>query len=81
MQNPNGRVVWATAVASGGQVAYHIKDREKASPELIEIRIRNPMNSKISIEVTGGGKVNSHMCVGVSSRQVSEVGKSQCLIT
>jgi hypothetical protein len=73
--------VWATAGASGGQVAYHIGDREKASPESIDISIRNPVNSEIPIEVTGGGKVNSCVCVGVSSRQVSEVGKSQCLIS
>jgi hypothetical protein len=48
-------------------VAYHIGDREKESPESIDIRIRYPANSEISIEVTGGGKVNSHVCIGVSS--------------
>jgi hypothetical protein len=48
-QNPDGRV-------SGGQVAYHIGDREKASPKSIDIRIRDPANSEIPIEVTRGGK-------------------------
>jgi hypothetical protein len=64
--------VWATTGVSGGQVAYHIGDREKESPESIDIRIRDPANSEIPIEVTGGGKVNSHVCIGVSSRRVSE---------
>jgi hypothetical protein len=57
-------------------VAYHIGDREKESPESIDIRIHDPMNPEIPIEVTEGGKVNSHMCIGVSSRQVLGVGKS-----
>jgi hypothetical protein len=62
-------------------VAYHIGDQEKASPESIDIRIRDPSNSEIPIEVTGGGKVNLRVCVRVSSRQVSKVDKSQCLIS
>jgi hypothetical protein len=49
--------VWTTVGASGGQVAYHIGDREKASLKSIDIRIRNPMNSKIPIEVTGEEKL------------------------
>jgi hypothetical protein len=62
-------------------VAYHIGDREKSSPESINNRIRYPANSEILIEVTGGGKVNSRMCIRVLSCQVSEVGKSQCSIS
>jgi hypothetical protein len=62
-------------------VAYHIGDREKSSPESIHNRIRYPVNSKISIEVTEGGNFNSRMCIIVLSCQVSEVGKSQCSIS
>jgi hypothetical protein len=36
--------VWATTGASGGQVAYHIGDQEKESPESIDIRIHDPVN-------------------------------------
>jgi hypothetical protein len=57
-------------------VVYHIGDREKESPESIDIRIRDPANPEIPIEVMGGGKVNSHVCVGTSVHRVSGVGKS-----
>jgi hypothetical protein len=60
---------------------HHIGDREKASPESFDIRIRDPANSEIPIEVTGGGKVKPHVCIGVSSRRVSGVGKSKCSIS
>jgi hypothetical protein len=73
---PDGRVVWATVRVSGGQVAYHIGDREKVSPESFGIRIRDPANSEIPTEVTGGGKVNPHVCIGVSAHRGSEVGNS-----
>jgi hypothetical protein len=66
---------------NGGQVAYHIEGWEKVSPESIDIRIHDPMNFEIPIEVTGGEKVNSRVCIRVSSRRVSGVGKSQCLIS
>jgi hypothetical protein len=72
---PTGELCGPQGV-SGGQVAYHIGDREKESPESIDIRIRDPANSEIPIEVTGGGKVNSHVCIGVSAHRVSGVGKS-----
>jgi hypothetical protein len=68
--------VWATVRVSGGQVAYHIGDREKVSPESFGIRIRDPTNSEIPTEVTGGGKVNPHVCIGVSAHRGSEVGNS-----
>jgi hypothetical protein len=38
---PDGRVVWATTGVSGGQVAYHIGDREKEVP--------NPLTSGFAI--------------------------------
>jgi hypothetical protein len=44
--------VWATAGVSGGQVAYHIGNREKVSPESFDIRIRDPANFEFPIEVT-----------------------------
>jgi hypothetical protein len=69
-------VVWATAGVSGGQVAYHIGDQKKTSPKSIDIRIRDPANFEIPIEVTGGEKVNSRVCIGVLSRRVSGVDKS-----
>ena len=62
-------------------MAYHIGDREKSSPESIKNRIRYPVNFEILIEVTGGGKVNSRMCVKVFSCRVSGVGKSRCSIS
>jgi hypothetical protein len=62
-------------------VSPHIRDREKASPESVDIRIRDSANFEILIEVTGGGKVNSHVCVRVSSRRVSGVGKSKSSIS
>jgi hypothetical protein len=57
-------------------MAYHIGDREKESPESIDITIRDPANSEIPIEATGGGKVNLHVRVRVSSRRVSGVDES-----
>jgi hypothetical protein len=54
------------------------QDREKGSPESIDIRIRDLANPEIPIEVTGGGKVNPHVCIGVSAHQGSEVGDSIC---
>jgi hypothetical protein len=60
---------------------HHIGDREKESPESIDIRIRDPANPEIPIEVTGSGKVEPHVCIGVSSRRISGVGKSKCLIS
>jgi hypothetical protein len=59
-------------------VAYHIGDREKVSPESFGIRIRDPANSEIPIEVTGGGKVNPHVCIGVSAHRGSEFRNSIC---
>jgi hypothetical protein len=47
-----GESCGATEGVSGSQVAYHIGDREKASPESIDIRIRDPVNPEIPIEVT-----------------------------
>jgi hypothetical protein len=41
---------------SGGQVAYHIGDREKESLEPIDIKIHNPANSEISIRSDGRWK-------------------------
>jgi hypothetical protein len=55
-------------------------DWEKASLETLGIRIRNPTNPEISREAMGSEKVEPHMCIGVSSRQISGVGKSKCLI-
>jgi hypothetical protein len=59
----------------------NIGDREKASSESIDIRIRDPTNFEIPIAVMRSGKVNSHVCIGVSPRWVSRVGKSLCLIS
>jgi hypothetical protein len=52
---------------------HPIGDREKESPKSISIRIRDPVNSEIPIEVKGV-KVTTRMCVGVSSHRVSGVG-------
>jgi hypothetical protein len=54
---------------------YNIGDLEKVRPKSFGIRICDPANPKIPIEVTGSGKFNSHVCVGVSAHQVSGVGK------
>jgi hypothetical protein len=43
--------VWATVKVSGGQVAYHIGDQEKVSPESFGIRIRDPANAEMKWEV------------------------------
>jgi hypothetical protein len=53
----------------------------KKSPETFDIRIRYPANPEILIEVTGSGKVNSHMCVRVSVYRVSGVGKTIFLVS
>jgi hypothetical protein len=50
---------------------HSIGDREKESSESIDIRIRDLVNSEILIEVTGCGKVNSHMRIGYSTCRVS----------
>jgi hypothetical protein len=60
---------------------HSIGDQEKASPESFDIRIRDPVKFDIPIEVTGGGKVNSRVCVGVSAHRVSGVGKSKCSVS
>jgi hypothetical protein len=47
----------------------------KGKSESIDIRIRDPVNPKIMIEVTGGGKVNPHdvhRCIGISKSGISE---------
>jgi hypothetical protein len=53
----------------------------KYSPETLDIRIRDPVKPEIPIEVTGSGKVNSHMYVGVSAYRASGVGKTSCLVS
>jgi hypothetical protein len=58
---------------------HSIGDREKVSPESFGIRIRDPANSEIPIEVTGCGKVNSHVRIGDSAHRVSGVGNSKCM--
>jgi hypothetical protein len=58
---------------------HSIGDREKVSPESFGIRIRDPANSEIPIEVTGCGKVNSHVRIGDSAHRVSGVGDSKCM--
>jgi hypothetical protein len=70
--------VWATVRVSGGQVVYHIWDREKVSLESFGSRIRDPTNFEISTEVMGGGKVNPHMCIKVSAHRDSEFRNSIC---
>jgi hypothetical protein len=55
-------------------VADYIEDREKESPEFINVRIRDPVNAEIPIEVTGCEKVISHVhrrfgASGIISRQ------------
>jgi hypothetical protein len=77
---PTEGVVWATQELVEDRW-HSIGDREKESPESIDIRIRDPANSEIPIEVTGSGKDNSHVCIGVSAYRVSGVGKSKCLIS
>jgi len=57
-------------------VVYHIRDWEKESPESIDIHICDPANPEIPIEVTGSGKVNSHMCISVSMYRASGVEKT-----
>jgi hypothetical protein len=56
---------------------HSIKDREKVSPKSFGIRIRDPASFKIPIEVTGCGKVNSHMHIGDSAHQVLGVDNSK----
>jgi hypothetical protein len=53
---------------------HSIGDREKVSPESFGIRIRDPANSEIPIEVTGVER-STHTCIGVSAHRVSGVGK------
>jgi hypothetical protein len=48
---PTGKDSGATGVR-GGQVVYHIGDREKESPESIDIRICDSANPEILIGVT-----------------------------
>jgi hypothetical protein len=71
--------MWATGSQwrTGGT---HIGDREKASPESVDIRIRDPTNREIPIEATGAEET-ARTCVGGSSRRVSEVEQSRCLIS
>jgi hypothetical protein len=66
--------MWATTRVIGGQVAYYIENRRKVRLETFFIRIRDLAKSEIPTEVTGGGKVNQHMCIGVSAHRGSEVG-------
>jgi hypothetical protein len=40
---------------------------KKVRFETIVIRVRDPVNSEIPTEVTGGGKVNPHVCISVSA--------------
>ena len=53
----------------------NIEDREKESPESIDIRIHNPANLKILIEVTRSEEI-AHSYIGVSLHRVSGVDKS-----
>jgi hypothetical protein len=46
---PDGRVVWATQELVEDRWHTSIGDREKESPESIDIRIRDPANSEIPI--------------------------------
>jgi hypothetical protein len=48
--------MWTTVRVSGIQVAYHIRDREKVSPESFGIKIRDPANSEILIRGDGRWK-------------------------
>jgi hypothetical protein len=57
---------------------HSIGDREKVSPESFGIRIRDPANSEIPIEVTGVERL-THTCIGVSAHRVSGVGNSKCM--
>jgi hypothetical protein len=66
---------------SGGQVAHRIDIQEKESPETFGFRIHDLAKPKILIEVTGHGKVNSHVCVGVSTYRVSGVSKTRYLVS
>jgi hypothetical protein len=59
-------------------VAYHIGDQEKVSLESFGIRICDPANSKIPTEVAGGGKVTSHVYVGVSAYWESGISEVSC---
>lgn len=54
-------------------------DWEKVSLESFGIRIRNSVNSKVPIEVTGCGRVNSHVCIEDSVHRVSRVDNSKCM--
>jgi hypothetical protein len=78
---PTEGLCGAIARVSGRQVAHHIGDQEKESPESIDIRICDLANSEIPIEATGGGKVKPHVCIGVSSRRISGVGELKCSIS
>jgi hypothetical protein len=57
-------------------VAYYIGNRRNVRLETFVIRIRDLAKSEILTEVTGGGKVNLHVCIGVSAHRGSEVGNS-----
>jgi hypothetical protein len=57
---------------------HRIGDRGKVRPETFGIRIRDPANSEILIEVTGVGKVNPHVCIGGSAHRGSEFRNSIC---
>jgi hypothetical protein len=70
--------MWAIVRFSGGQVAYHIRNRRKVRLETFVIRIRDPANAEIPIEVTGGGKVTPHVCVGVSAYRESGISEVSC---
>jgi hypothetical protein len=52
---------------------HNIGDREKVSPKSFSIRIHDPANSEILIEVTGCGKVSSHACIGYQKSTIQSV--------
>jgi hypothetical protein len=56
---------------------HSIGDREKVSPESFDIRIRDPANSEIPIEVTGVEKSTPHVYRSFGTSEYREFGKVQ----
>jgi hypothetical protein len=68
--------VWATTGTSGDRWRTISGIGKRKVPNPLTSGFSDPTNPEISIEVTGGGKVNPHVCVGVSAYRVSGVEKS-----